>query len=334
MNLVKKITIVVLCFVLCISLVACSSSGKDNTCYNDWDEFYSAIAKNCVDFSKSYTYKTTLKMGDFSYYKLRDAITEIDGVVAGFMYGVTWKVKNCGSYQEVEMYFKYTVSKSQYKKVCTIAKDIAKSMRGWTDYEKIKATHDFLIDINDYNIRSDGAYRALYKGQTNCNGYALAFMAIMRECGIPCTYETGDNHAWNSVMLEGHWYNIDVTWDDTGVWDKEGGILYNNFLKSNADWASHEHGNATATTSYNGDLTLHKDIPNYATIYMIRDIILIIVGLVAVFFINRFIQKKKREKQKLRPSTALHPENSLVVPNYNSVQPQNTITNDDIICGQ
>ena len=326
-----KILAIFICIILCLSISACSTN-KDNTCYNDWDSFYNAMAKNCVNFEKKYTYKTTLNLREFSFDKLRDAASEIDGVAGGCLYGITWHIENKNGYSEVDMTFKYYVNKSQYKKVCNIADDIARSMSGWTDYEKIKATHDFLIEINNYNIGSDGPYRALYKGQSNCNGYALSFMAIMRECGIPCTYETGDNHAWNSVMLDGKWYNIDVTWDDSGVWDKEGGTLYNCFLKNNSEWGDHHHGKATAEQSYNGDLTLKKDIKNYATIYTIRNIVLIVLGLTALCIGNHFYKKNNRKKEKLTSSTAF--SNFNASQHSTNITNSHTIPNDDIVCGQ
>ena len=184
MNISKRLIVLISVLVLCLFSFSACSGNKDNNCYNHWDDFYRAIAENCVNFEKSYTYKTTLNIREFSFDKLSEAASNIDGVAGGCLYGITWNVVDKSGYYEVKMNFRYYINKSQYKKVCTIADDIADSMRGWTDYEKIKATHDFLIDINNYNIGSDGPYRALYKGQSNCNGYALSFMAIMRECNI------------------------------------------------------------------------------------------------------------------------------------------------------
>ena len=81
--------------------------------------------------------------------------------------------------------------------------------------------------------------------RSNCNGYALAFYLIIDECGILCDYVAGYNHAWNIVKLNGLWYNIDVTWDDTN-----NKINYDYFLKGKADWKGHDRNTATAGYEY------------------------------------------------------------------------------------
>ena len=48
-----------------------------------------------------------------------------------------------------------------------------------------------------------------------CAGYAKAFQLLLNALGIECTYVTSDTHAWNLVRLEGDYYHIDATWDDS-----------------------------------------------------------------------------------------------------------------------
>lgn len=270
----------------------CSTGGHSGT-IDTWEELYEVVAEDCVDFVKTGTYTTSFDPKSFSYSKLVEAGKLKDDVAIGSLYHVLWHIDKKATTYTIKLTFKYYINKWQYNQVCRMSEDIADSMIAFTDYEKVKATHDYLIDYNNYHVGSDGPYRALYKGTTNCNGYALSFMSIMRECGIPCTYETGDNHAWNRVKLDGEWYNIDVTWDDTGVWDKEGGITYDYFLKSDGDWMKHHHGGATAAKSYAADLSLTKEIPNYDKIYTIRTIVIIVVLIVVVIAVISFVKRAK-----------------------------------------
>lgn len=90
-----------------------------------------------------------------------------------------------------------------------------------TDYEKELYVHDELLKLIKYNGSASfnqSAYSALVNGETVCAGYARAFQYIMIELGIPTYYVTGysnQDHAWNIIKLDGEYYNVDLTWNDT-----------------------------------------------------------------------------------------------------------------------
>lgn len=106
------------------------------------------------------------------------------------------------------------------------------------NYEKEKYVHDALLDRISYNLGAEmnqSAYSALVNGQTVCAGYARAFQYLMQQLGIPCYYCTGyagESHAWNIVELDGEYYNVDTTWDDSGQGK------YDYFNKTDEDYAS------------------------------------------------------------------------------------------------
>lgn len=101
-----------------------------------------------------------------------------------------------------------------------------------SEYEKVKAIHDYLvIHVNyDYeNLAADTlppdaftAKGALMDHLAVCEGYAKAFSFLCSRTGLEetliygtATDENGEQyHAWNQVKVDGVWYNIDVTWDD------------------------------------------------------------------------------------------------------------------------
>ena len=114
---------------------------------------------------------------------------------------------------------------------------IVSSVEGNTDYQKIKAIHNYLIDTIEYeedltqnNIYD--IYGALVKKRCVCEGYAKAFQYLMNEVGIENSIIIGkgtnsknktENHAWNYVKLNEQWYAVDATWDDPII--TGGGIL-------------------------------------------------------------------------------------------------------------
>ncbi len=82
--------------------------------------------------------------------------------------------------------------------------------------------------IQDGNVNS--AYGALVNGKALCGGYSRAFKAIMDELDIPCVLVQGNGysgassgddeagyiaHMWNAVQVNGLWYGVDVTWNDS-----------------------------------------------------------------------------------------------------------------------
>lgn len=97
---------------------------------------------------------------------------------------------------------------------------VARTLAG--DYEKEKYVHDKLLSQINYAAdapMNQSAYSALVNGKTVCAGYARAFQYLMQQLGIPCFYcrgYSGENHAWNIVELYGDYYNVDLTWDDSG----------------------------------------------------------------------------------------------------------------------
>ncbi len=91
-----------------------------------------------------------------------------------------------------------------------------------SDYEKILAFHDHIIlgcDFSDAGEYTSTAYGVLADGKARCEGYAFAFSYLCDKAGIQNYIATGLNsdglaHAWNKVLLDGEWYNLDCTWDD------------------------------------------------------------------------------------------------------------------------
>lgn len=108
-----------------------------------------------------------------------------------------------------------------------------------SDYDKVVFVHDYIVtnceyDINafystmyatdDVEIRTHAydCYGCLVEQRAVCSGYAKAYKLILNRLGIECDVVTGQGynelgmgpHAWNSVVIDGIKYYVDVTWDD------------------------------------------------------------------------------------------------------------------------
>jgi transglutaminase-like putative cysteine protease len=100
-----------------------------------------------------------------------------------------------------------------------------------SDFEKISAVYDYVCsnvkydhvhENNPHYYKDSTAYAALVKGYASCQGYAVAMFRLLKELGVECEIVTGmatnesgneEFHAWNRVLVDGEYYELDATWD-------------------------------------------------------------------------------------------------------------------------
>ncbi len=71
----------------------------------------------------------------------------------------------------------------------------------------------------DDETRTDvafSAYGVFEEGLAVCNGYAQAYMGILKDLDVPSILVASqiDDHAWNMVYVDGEWSYVDATWED------------------------------------------------------------------------------------------------------------------------
>ena len=112
-----------------------------------------------------------------------------------------------------------------------------------TDYQKVKAIYEGVMARTDYNNTVFHKYQGssdwdamlsdpefvlsqtwlgVVKGaDVVCGGYSQAVSSLLDLAGIPnfvvTSYSSDMSHAWNKVLLDGKWYNLDATWGDGGI---------------------------------------------------------------------------------------------------------------------
>ncbi|WP_294405190.1 Ig-like domain-containing protein [uncultured Clostridium sp.] len=97
-----------------------------------------------------------------------------------------------------------------------------------SDYEKEKIIHDKIIDETVYDPNLDRANESINDHNIAgvfidhvavCEGYARSMQILLNEVGIDNIYVVGkshnEGHAWNQVKIDGSYYNLDSTWDDS-----------------------------------------------------------------------------------------------------------------------
>ena len=161
-----------------------------------------------------------------------DKLAVRDGYITGVLSGSCITIGGKRE-QYVTFQFNYMTTKAQEKKIDAKVKRLAKRFKSGGRAVRARKAHDYLIDHMQYDKRYYNPYYAFTRGKGLCMAYALAYQRLLQEMDIPCVYVKGANHAWNMVKIGKYWYNVDVTWDDSGR-DR-----YRYFLKSDRDFPHH-----------------------------------------------------------------------------------------------
>ena len=95
----------------------------------------------------------------------------------------------------------------------------AKQRTDGSEYEMALYLHDWLLEQLEYDnsLKWSSAESALTRGLGTCQAYESAYAKLLSAAGIENaeTRDTYDGHTWNAVKLDGEWYQVDCTWDDT-----------------------------------------------------------------------------------------------------------------------
>lgn len=155
-----------------------------------------------------------------------------------------------GYVQYVDMAYYY--DKSSHQKMTEAVRSaadkiIAKITPDMTEYDVVKLLHDEIVRNCVYDETAQNrnfAYGALVDGRATCTGYARAFNYLCNRVGIEntCAFGMagGEGHMWNMVKLDGEWYEVDTTWDDSSSEGFEGFIYYDYFLVTTASMSDRE----------------------------------------------------------------------------------------------
>ena len=101
-----------------------------------------------------------------------------------------------------------------------------------SDVQKMLVLHDWIITHTDYNHdaannntlnETHSAYGVLANSSAVCQGMALAYKTLLDELNIENYIvfgkSSGANHVWNTVVIDGNYYHVDITQDNSDSTD-------------------------------------------------------------------------------------------------------------------
>ncbi|MBP5492183.1 MAG: DUF4214 domain-containing protein [Clostridiales bacterium] len=141
------------------------------------------------------------------------------------------------------------------------AKALSQIDSNMTDWQKVLVLHDWLADHITYGSRDHAydIYGAFVLGTCVCEGYAKAFTYLARRVGIQSYFASSAamSHAWNVVLVDGKYYNVDVTWDDPTA-DLLGRVEHSYLLLDNESMKKVD-GSHLAADNIDPNLLTNKD---------------------------------------------------------------------------
>ncbi len=136
--------------------------------------------------------------------------------------------------------------RERYEIICAEVDEIMAGIEPeMTDIDKILYFHDSIVERTTYGGSTERIYKAggvFVDGKAVCEGYAKALNVLLHEAGFEQSYVRNQNinHGWSYVKLDGEWYHIDPTWDDTRS-PQSGKTARTYLLKNDAEFATN-HG--------------------------------------------------------------------------------------------
>ncbi len=191
-----------------------SSEGK---------KIYNQVYANALVYNKTFTTVTKISTNELS--DVMEALFNDHPELFYLDTNYSYKYNSNGMCIEITLNYNDTVNNIEYNKDVfekEVNRIVNEANKLANDFEKEKYVYMALINEVDYDKSANynqSAFSALVVGKSVCAGYARAFQLIMQRLNIPTYYVLGfakEEHAWNIVKLNGGYYNVDLTWDDTG----------------------------------------------------------------------------------------------------------------------
>ncbi len=129
-----------------------------------------------------------------------------------------------------------------------LKKNVAKIKAGiepeMKQLDKVIYLHDSIVDLVTYKFvayQSYGAGGVFGDKLAVCSGYTKALNLLLEDQGFEVNYISSKpiDHAWTSIKLDGSWYHIDSTWDDTRS-GKSGQAGHNFLLRNDAEFVTND----------------------------------------------------------------------------------------------
>lgn len=119
------------------------------------------------------------------------------------------------------VHYDRSLTDEQERQGLEAAEQLCQELEGLSPCEQVESLYRYLTATVTYAVEDNvdhTMYGALVDQDACCEGVAKAMSWCLSRLGIEnriiaATMPTGNGHAWNSLKLDGVWYEFDPTWD-------------------------------------------------------------------------------------------------------------------------
>lgn len=124
---------------------------------------------------------------------------------------------------ETTMEVKYIATKQQEEYTDLELEKVTKTLinGNMSELEKVKIINEYIINRYEYDYahKSLSVYSALTTSVAVCQGYSMTAYKMLNYAGIENRIIVGTlkgvSHSWNAVKIDGNWYQLDITNNDS-----------------------------------------------------------------------------------------------------------------------
>ncbi|MFJ7738241.1 DUF5050 domain-containing protein [Lysinibacillus sp. NPDC097287] len=201
------------------------------------------IAKFEKTFEVTYTGNLEWNTFEVQLNDLTGLLSYVNPYTAGYFLQYEWVSEETSKGFLIELTITYLTDAKKEATVNTHVNNFLKTYitKNMNDFERAKIINDYVVQLATYTeegvTEGQTVYELINDETAVCQAYALLTYRLFKVAGLETDYVygfSGDQlHAWNLVKVDGSWYHVDTTWNDTEP-NEPYAISYEYFLLNDA----------------------------------------------------------------------------------------------------
>ena len=178
------------------------------------DEMFQLLLDSALHSKQVIFFDSEVKPTDEILDRVFPAAFAIDAILASEMHHYTYSYSEAGDLYRVRVHIRRPSKAVSFFSMLRIWQ-LSGFIKGLnSDVEQVQLAKYYILRTTKYNADRGGVFSCLYFRECSDIGYAGSFYLMMKEVNIPVTCEFDGSHVWNTVYMDGEWWDVDLAADD------------------------------------------------------------------------------------------------------------------------